>query len=413
MVGYAADLLARARSANSDLARAHRELEIIHDLTISLQNAPDVSEVQGHVLEAVTRDLGFRRAVVGLMDQPYMVLSFWRESDPTGEASERPALFTARLPVEPGEGFLSETILSNRIRTLPAGAALTHHPAFDRALDLRGEALVAPMTLREHPVGVLLVETEGEATSPSSSNMRSLQAIAGQAAVALGTTMLCIDRAQRLAVQEERMRFAREMHDTISQSLFGIAYSLDGLGKLLPGQPDLVKAELEQVRQAAEQTRAEIRQSILDIWPSALTAEVFASDLRRFIGQMCRPGELALDICVEGDFAALSPRRQRGLYRVAQEALTNVVKHASAKNAAVRLQVNGDHAVLRVEDDGRGFDPAQALARERDREHFGLKGMQERIEALSGVCEFVSQTGGGAAVVATVPLLPQAAESDE
>ncbi len=413
MVGYAADLLARARGAHGDLARAHRELEIIHDLTISLQNAPDVSDVQDRVLEAVTRDLGFRRAIVGLMDQPYMVLTFWRESAPAAGDDDRPSIFAARLPVEPGGGFLAGAILSNRLRTLPAGASLTGDPAFDRALDLRGEAFVAPMTLREHPVGVLLVETDRAAGGPATPDMKSLQAIAAQAAVALGTTMLCIDRAQRLAVQEERMRFAREMHDTISQSLFGIAFSLDGLGKLLPAQPDRVKAELEQVRQAAEQTRAEIRQSILDIWPSALTADVFANDLRRFVSQMCRPGELQLEVCVEGDFAALSPRRQRGLYRVAQEALTNVVKHASAGHAAVRLEVNGGQAVLRVDDDGRGFDPAQALARERDREHFGLKGMRERIEALSGVCKFFSQTGHGSTVIATVPLLPQAAEADE
>ncbi|MBI3363094.1 MAG: sensor histidine kinase, partial [Chloroflexi bacterium] len=251
----------------------------------------------------------------------------------------------------------------------------------------------------------------GEATAAA--NLASLRAIASQAAVALGTTMLCIDRAQRLAVQEERIRFAREIHDTVSQSLFGIAYALDGLAKLLPGQPDTVKAELEQIKQVAEDTRAQVRQSILDIWPSALTADVFQSDLRRFVGQFCRPEQIQLDIGVSGDFAALSPRRQRALYRVAQEALTNVVKHSGAQHAEVRLEVNGGRALLTVRDDGRGFDPAAALARERDREHFGLKGIQERIGALGGACEFTSQPGRGAAVSATVPIIPQAVEEDE
>jgi signal transduction histidine kinase len=214
-------------------------------------------------------------------------------------------------------------------------------------------------------------------------------------------------------VQEERIRFAREIHDTVSQSLFGIAYALDGLARLLPDQPEVVKIELDQLRQAAEQTRTQVRQSILDIWPSALTADVFQSDLRRFVGQLCHPGELDLSISVEGNFAALSPRRQRGLYRVAQEALANVAKHAGARHADVRLEVNGGSARLTVRDDGRGFDPAQALARERDREHFGLRGIQERVAALGGTCEFNSRPGQGALVQIAVPTVPQSAEADE
>jgi len=412
--GYAATLLARVREAHADLGRAHRELEIIHDLTISLQNAPEVREVQERVLDAVTHDLGFRRAMVGLMDQPRMILTHWRE-----ETREAPGLsadgrgraeIIARRPIESGGGLLADVLLHNEMRVLSAGERLTHDPAFDTMLNLRGSVLVAPMTLREHPIGVLLVETDGAAATPA--NLASLRAIAGQAAVALGTTMLCIDRAQRLAVQEERIRFAREIHDTLSQSLFGIVYALDGLGKLLPGQPEVVKAELEQIKQVTEDTRAQVRQSILDLWPSALTAEVFQSDLRRFVGQFCRQDELQLDIRVRGDFAALSPRRQRGLYRAAQEALTNVVKHAGAQHAEVRLEVDGGRAFLSVRDDGRGFDPAAALARERDREHFGLKGIQERISALGGTCAFESQPGNGAAVVVSIPVVPPAAEDE-
>jgi signal transduction histidine kinase len=288
------------------------------------------------------------------------------------------------------------------MRTLSPGERLTNDPAFEAILGLQGRVLVAPMSLREHPVGVLLVETDG--VTATAANLASLQAIASQAAVALGTTMLCIDRAQRLAVQEERMRFAREIHDTVSQSLFGIVYALDGLGKLLPDQPEVVKSELVQLKQVAEETRLELRQSILDIWPSALTADVFQRDLRRFVGQFCRLDELQADIAVRGDFGLLSPRRQRGLYRIAQEALSNVVKHAQASRAEVCLEVNHERAVLRICDDGCGFDPEIALARERNREHFGLKGIQERAEALGGTFRLESQPGCGTTVAIEIPL---------
>jgi signal transduction histidine kinase len=344
-----------------------------------------------------------------------MILTHWSDSVPEGQSgannARAPIASAACYLVEPGDGFLSKALLENEMRTLAAGAPLTNDPALERMLDLRGEVVVAPMALREHPIGVLLVETEGAAATAA--NLASLGAVVRQAAVAVGTTMLCIDRAQRLAVQGERMRFAREIHDTVAQSLFGIAYALEGLGRLLPAQPDTVKAELDQVRKAAERTRTEVRQSILDIWPSALTAGVFETDLRRYAGQFCRPGELQLDVAVEGDFAALSPRRQRSMYRVAQEALTNIVKHAGARSATLRLKVEGDCATLTVRDDGRGFDPAAALARERDREHFGLKGIQERVAALGGTCDFSSQPGQGTVVTVSVPTIAQAAEFDE
>ena len=148
-----------------------------------------------------------------------------------------------------------------------------------------------------------------------------------------------------------------------------------------------------------------MRQSILDVWPSALTADVFEHDLRRFVGQFCRPNELQLDVSVRGDFATLSPRLQRSLYRVAQEALTNVVKHAGAMRAEISLQVIDGRVTLSIRDDGRGFDPEAALSRERDREHFGLKGMRDRIEALGGSCAIDSTPGHGTTVSASIPLM--------
>jgi hypothetical protein len=196
--GYAATLLARVREAHDQLGRVHRELEIIHDLTISLQNAPEVREVQARVLDAVTQALGFRRAIVGLMDQAHMVLGDW-QAQALAARGEPDNPVADQLPTDvyesigPGGSPLAEAILGNQMRILSAGEPLTIDPAFDAALNLQGSVLIAPMVLREHPIGVLLVETDGAETSAA--NLDSLRAIASQAAVALGTTMLCIDRA--------------------------------------------------------------------------------------------------------------------------------------------------------------------------------------------------------------------------
>jgi signal transduction histidine kinase len=401
LFGYAGTLLARVRDAHADLDQVHRDLKVIHELTVSLQSAADVNEVEERVLEAVTGDLGFPRAIVALVDQNERIITAW-----LGKARDGHALLAgglphpARVPLAPEGGVIAYALLDGEAR-LPARDVRTPDEFVNRHLGTT-PYYIFPMLLREHPVGVLLVDAS---EVEDAARLQSLQAIASQAAVAVGTTMLCIDRAQRLAVQEERIRFAREVHDTVAQSLFGIVYALDGLGKLLPDQPNVVKTELEQVRQVAEDTRAEVRQSILDLWPSALTAEVFERDLRRFVSQFCRPSDLQVDIHVQGDFETLSPRHQRSLYRVAQEALTNVVKHAGAQRAEVTVQVDGGHAVLRVRDDGRGFDPAAALSRERDREHFGLKGIFERIGALGGNCLIESAPGHGTTISASIPLV--------
>ena len=400
LFGYAGTLLARVRDAHTDLDHVHRDLEVIHELTISLQSAADVNEVEERVLEAVTGDLGFPRAIIALVDPNEQVITAWLGKARDGNAVLAGGLpHPARVPLAPAGGVIAYCLLDGEAR-LPAREVRTPDEFVNRHLGST-PYYIFPMLLREHPVGVLLVDaTEGE----DAARLQSLQAIASQAAVAVGTTMLCIDRAQRLAVQEERIRFAREVHDTVAQSLFGIVYALDGLGKLLPDQPDAVKVELEQVKQVAEDTRVEVRQSILDLWPSALTAEVFERDLRRFVGQFCRPNELQVDVDMQGDFATLSPRRQRSLYRVAQEALMNVVKHAGARHAEVHVEVDDGHARLRVHDDGRGFDPAAALSRERDREHFGLKGIIERIEALGGTCLLESAPGQGTTISLSIPL---------
>lgn len=398
--GYAASLLARLTDAHIELDRTYRDLEVIHELTVSLQSAADVVEVEERVLEAVTHDLGFRRAVIARVDQQENVLTAW-----LGKARDGRALFAGGLPhpirvaLTPESGVIAQSVLAGQVQ-LAARSPLTSNDQVNTYLGSEPYHIF-PLQLREHPVGVLLVNAS-EDKDPA--HLRSLQAIGSQAAVAVGTTLLCIDRAQRLAVQDERIRIARELHDTVSQSLFGIVYALDGLGKLLPDQPETVKVELEQVKDLAETTRLQMRQSIMDMWPSALTAETFEADLRRFVTQMCPADELQVDIQVRGAFARLSPLRRRNLYRVAQEALTNVVKHAQARRVEVLLDIGDAQASLTVRDDGRGFDPAVVSWRAHDRERFGLRGIRERAASLGGVCEVISAPGAGVTVRASLPL---------
>ena len=408
-VGFASDRAAGLRVARDDLANAHRDLKVIHDLTISLQSAADVNDVQERVLEAVTVELGFEKAVVALVDQETLSLTAWLGRARKGALNGR-LPHSANVPLSYEGGAASKTLLTGQAQ-IAAGAPFTADEVINEQLDME-TGHIFPLMLREHPVGVLLVEANPgledarreQAGQEDSARFQSLQAIANQAAVSLGATMMCIDRAQRLAIQEERIRIARDIHDTVSQSLFGIVYTLDGCIKLLPSQPEAVEPELKRALTVAEETRAEIRKSILDIWPSEMTAEVFVADLRKFTQAICQADDLQYEFSVSGDFSRLSSRARRGLYRIGQEAVANVAHHATAHRAQVCLEVAADRAMLSVRDDGLGFDPEQILKREYGREHFGLRGIQERARSLGGFCEINSKPGAGTTVIVEVPL---------
>jgi signal transduction histidine kinase len=264
---------------------------------------------------------------------------------------------------------------------------------------------VLPLYLREHPVGLLMVSLDGD-NGLSKERENTLMTVANQAALALGTTILCIDRARRLAVETERNRIARDIHDTVIQSLFGVVYSLDACINMLPDRAEEVRNELIELRSLANTAHDEVRRSIFDLWPSALTIELFMADLSNYVSSCCRPRLFSIIFSNNGDFNSLSAGIRRTVYRMAQEALANSARHSGADSARLCLTVTDDEVYLDISDEGRGFDPALVLSRSQSREHFGLHGIQERARAMGGDCEIVSQPGAGARIMINLPIHP-------
>jgi signal transduction histidine kinase len=397
--GFAAGLLASLRLAQDDLLLSHHELNMLHALTLSLQSAANVEEVQEKVLDAVTTELGFKKAVIGLVEPGKPVISGWLGRVRDGHISEN------------GKPIHSVEIQLNTAGGLAANALINRQPIratndwLNEQFQLTN-CIILPLYLREHSIGVLLVEAEEitEEVMVSNGRLATLNAVASQAAVAIGTTLLCINRAQNMAIQDERMRIARDLHDTVSQSLFGIVYTLDGSLKLLPQHPEEAKPELERALKTAEQVRTEIRHSILDIWPSELTAERFTADLQKYIEDTCHLNDLQLTFDVRGEFGLLSSQARRSLYRISQEALANIARHAAASEARVCVDIAQGRAKLVVRDNGQGFEPTAALDREYGREHFGLRGIQQRTKTLGGECHIFSQLGQGTSIIVDIPI---------
>jgi signal transduction histidine kinase len=397
-INQARDELTHARDElaqkHENLATAHRQLEIIHDLTVLLQAAPDLLSVQERVLGVVTADLGFSKAVVALVDPAREELGGWLvyPKDDTFPSVEALALKSAN-------GKVFKSMLNRNAFTSKKNETLVDHSGLNNWLS-QYNWLVIPLYLREHPVGLLLVD-EIDLTKERED---TLMTVANQAALALGTTILCIDRARRLAIETERNRIASDIHDTVAQSLFGIVYSLEACINMLPDQAKEVREELIELRSLANSAHDEVRRSIFDLWPSALTIELFMADLTNYVSGCCRPRPFSIIFNHNGDFNSLPPGLRRTIYRMAQEALANSARHSGAQSARLCLTVTDDDVYLVVTDAGCGFEPEVALSRGINREHFGLRGIQERARAMGGDCEINSQPGAGTGIIIKFPI---------
>jgi signal transduction histidine kinase len=392
--GYAATLLAQVRATGRDLA-------VLHGVTAALHGAAGASQVQEMVLEVITAELGFRRAVIGLVDETGTAISGWLARLRSGETEEMETLsHAARLPLTAEGGLAATALVEGRVCRASPDEPCTADGWLNHRFGM-SNCLIIPLQWGIQPIGILLVDTAGQGASET--RVHSLEAIAQQTAVAIGMMRTRTRRARESAVQAERGRIALDMHDAVSQSLFGIVFTLDGALKLLDDDPPAARAELEAALQTAERARQEIRQTIHELWSEELSAASFERELRQYAADVLQAPQLAVTFDIRGAFDDLSAPARRSLFRMAQECLSNVVHHAAASEAQVCLDVDGGRARLAVRDDGRGFEPEMALAQVYDAEHFGLRGMQARARALGGTCDIFSQPGAGTSVVVDIP----------
>lgn len=381
---------------NSDLTSLHHQLSVIYELTLFLQGATDSQSIQQRLLKAITEELGFSSAIVGLVNPSLNRLEQWQSKPAFANRN----LAGVTLSLEPHHGLIIQAVLEQQVHWVLPDQELTTDDVLKRWLSGKNW-LILPMIWQEKAMGVLLVAVKRiGAVNLSDDRWAILAALVSQAALALGT----LNRTRRLAVEKERNRIARDIHDTMAQSLFGIAFSLDACIKLLPDQVDVVRSELVEIRAIADQVRQEVRQSILDMWPSDLTEEKFKSDLCKYVTYSTTDPEFQVEFNIEGDFNGLPAVIRRSLYRVSQEALANAAHHSGSQTARLYLYVEQAEVYLSIRDKGRGFDPKLAMARERNRERFGLRGMKERIEALNGTCNILSEANQGTQILVQVPL---------
>ena len=369
-------------------------LEISHTVASTLQLKP----LLGLILDQLKTVVDYTGSAILTVEGEDLV--FLDNRGPIPEAQ----LMQLRFPLK-NLGLIWETITSRESiimqdirKNTPLGRAFRVAIGDLRKTTFRHirACMIIPLTLKEQAIGMLvLLSSEKQAFTPHHATLAL--AIANQAAIAIENARL-YEQAQELAAVEERQRLARELHDSVSQALYGIALGAHTARTLLDRDPTQVAEPLDYVLSLAEAGLAEMRALIFELRPESLEIEGLVSALTKQGAAL----HARHDITVQTDLSAepaLPLKVKQELYRIAQEAMHNTVKHAHASKVDLRLCQTSEAVILEVRDNGRGFDATASFPG-----HLGLHSMQERMKGLGGVLQIESAPGQGTRVRAQVPV---------
>ncbi|MGE3151125.1 MAG: histidine kinase [Nitrospiraceae bacterium] len=214
------------------------------------------------------------------------------------------------------------------------------------------------------------------------------------------------------AVSEERTRIACEIHDGLVQSLAGVNFRLELCQELVGRDPAACEETLRESKDQLKLAIQEARQVIFNLRPLHYDKMELVPALTNYLKSYETQSRIKTGFSVSGDEMALYPRTKIFLFRIVQEALSNVEKHAKAQHATVHLRIDPDHLTVTITDDGIGFD-VEAIARDPEKwDHFGLRGILERARLVGGEAGITSKQGQGTKIVIDVPMVPKEAVSN-
>jgi signal transduction histidine kinase len=261
-----------------------------------------------------------------------------------------------------------------------------------------------PMKVKDRVIGILTLDS----ATPNVFTERHaelLMAVAQQAALAMENARL-YTQASKSAAEAERSRLARDLHDSVSQAIYGIVLASRTLEKLADGKDTRMAAPLQHILSLSDAAMAEIRALIFELRPESLEREGILAALNKQADAIRARYGLAVEINLCQTEPAVPLAVKESVYRIAQEAMHNVVKHAHARHLWLNLVCNHETGVGRLEirDDGVGFDVNKACPSQ-----MGLGTMRERAQSVGGRLEIESDPAGGTTVRAIIPIPAPAA----
>ena len=302
------------------------------------------------------------------------------------------------------------TELAGRPLSAPDGPAEIQRP-----VPGTGAVLAVPLRTRDQDLGAMIV-TRVEERPFERSDLMLLNTVANQLAIAIENVRLFeeVREKERLrrdllsrlisAHEDERFRISRELHDEVSQSLTGLMMRLNAAEEMAPRDLEQARAALGAVRGVAEQTLEEVRKIIFALRPTLLDDLGLIPAVRHYAKNLLEPAGVQVRFQASGFGQQRLPRPvETTVFRIAQEAVTNIARHAQARTATLSLELTNSTVHLSVADDGVGFD-VEATLGDPARRRLGIIGMEERVALLGGTLRITSQPGQGTTVRMELPV---------
>ena len=367
------DLLSAAlRARNVDLERRAASARALHRVSVAIAALADIDEILRAIVDQARALLEVDVAVL-VTNGPDGEVHVAASSGPDG-AVDRAGGFAG-----PGTG------VARFVRS-----------------DLVTARLEAPLQRAGETIGLLMVGS-GQARGFEVDEVETLSSLANQAAIAIENARLQA-RLRELAVDAERERIAREMHDGLAQVLGYVNTKSQAIEELLvAGRTIEARGLLAELAAAARSIYVDVREAILGLRSPVPPGVGLVTSVEDYAARFADASKIA--VRVEASTAArnvdLAPDVEAQVFRIVQEALTNARKHSGAGRAGVAFAVGGDHLEVIVSDDGRGIDAAAPPA---DRPRYGIQAMRERAQGIGATVEWSTPTSGGCRVRLAVPV---------
>jgi len=367
-------------------------LEAMSEAVLAIATEREVDPVLRRLVESARELAGARYAALGIPDGSGAFAQFIT----AGMSDE---LIAAMGPLPRTHGLLGAMLESpESYRTTDIRQDPRFRGWWPRAHPTMRSFLGVPIVARGEIIAAFYLTDCEHADDFSSEDQRLIEMLAAHAAVAIENARL-LERSRELSIVEERNRLARELHDAVSQKLFGLVLNAESAATLLGRDPDAAGVQIAGIRELAQEALEELRGLIFELRPADLEEEGLAATLRKHVDMLRRVHGRDVELRISG--APRSAAETDGeVLRIAQEALNNALRHADAERIELRLQARDGRLTLTVADDGVGFDPAAPGVRSR---RLGLTSMEERARALGGSLAVVSRPGDGTTVTLEVP----------
>ena len=397
IIDQLASQLARRDRQVADLERSLQQLNTLLSLIEALSSELDLDPLLRKMVVNAVELLGAEQGAIGLVDEERHAIRH--------KALHNLPQALLHIDFTEGVGISGQVYALRRPVIVNDYGRQVQLPLDDEAMRRIRSAVSVPIWWQGRMIGVFSIGTSSPRRVFDERDVDVLSLFAKHAAIAIENARL-YGEAERLAHLNERHAIARELHDSVTQSLFTILLMADAARNYLrTGQED-PSVTVELLYQAAREALTDMRALIYQLRPAPLEGEGLITALRKLADATQARHGLSVEVRQAG-LRRLPPQLEDALFRIAQEALHNAVKHAQARRVVVELRLTDDEAALTVADDGGGFDPSCPPSRRppsANQVGLGLVTMRERAEQLGGCLTVNSAPHSGTQVEARLPL---------